>query len=206
MTLWWILWKKSHHPGFPHCPHCVGQREEFLRHLTLYQCFRASQYEAATFSSIQFLFLAIRRKNIVCYHQEMTQALSQHISFKHFKKKKSCDLNISALVCFVLALHLTIYCCWRDQRGGVVFGVTVLQPEGLGSILLDSQNPPCWGALQQDMELLPAGMQLWGDAVGKMQPPGSWQSGLKHSESPGTNCFSFTQQTTTNHCSCFSAW
>lgn len=53
------------------------------------------------------------------------------------------DLNISALLCIVQVPHLTIYCFWLNQRGGVVIGVTVLQPDGLGSIPLDSQNPPC---------------------------------------------------------------
>lgn len=111
----------------------------------------------------------------------MTQALSQHISFKHFKKNPLI-LNISVLLCIVPVPHLTIYCCWLDQQGGVVIGVTVLQPEGLGSIPLDSQNPPCWGALQQDMEFLPAaGMQFrltlaW---RGTTQPPHSCEWGFR---------------------------
>lgn len=67
-------------------------------------------------------------------------------------QEKSLDLHISVRLCIVPVPHLTVYCCWLDQQGGVVIGVTVLQPEGLGSIPLDSQNPPCWGALQQDME------------------------------------------------------
>lgn len=58
-------------------------------------------------------------------------------------QEKSLDLNISVLLCIVPVPHLTIYCCWLDQQGGVVIGVTVLQPEGLGSIPLDSPNPPC---------------------------------------------------------------
>lgn len=81
--------------------------------------------------------------------------------FQTFQEKK---IWLSVWLCIVPVPHLTIYCCWLDQQGGVVIGVTVLQPEDLGSISLDSQSPPCWGALQQDF--LPAtGMQLWGDAV-----------------------------------------
>lgn len=89
-----------------------------------------------------------------------SSTVSAHF-FQTFQEK-SLDLNISVLLYIVPVPHLTIYCCWLDQQGGVVIVVTVLQPEGLGSIPLDSPNPPCWGALQQDMEFLPAaGMKFW---------------------------------------------
>lgn len=106
------------------------------------------------FSSIFFFFfllLAIQRKTFVCYCREMTQAQSPRISFKHFKrekKKKNLHLNISLRLRIVPVPHWTIYCCWLGQQGGVVFGVTVLQPEDLDSISRDSWNPPCWGALR----------------------------------------------------------
>lgn len=105
------------------------------------------------FSSIFFfLLLAIQRKTFVCYCREMTQAQSPRISFKHFKrerkKKNNLHLNISLRLRIVPVPHWTIYCCWLGQQGGVVFGVTVLQPEDLDSISRDSWNPPCWGALR----------------------------------------------------------
>lgn len=102
------------------------------------------------FSSILFCFfflLAVQRENFVCYCREMTQAQSLRISFKHFKRKKPLHLNISLRLRIVPVPHWTIYCCWPGQQGGVVFGVTVLQPEDLDSISRDSWNPPCWGAL-----------------------------------------------------------
>lgn len=51
----------------------------------------------------------------------------------------SRDLNISVRLCIVPVPHLTIYCCWLDQQGGVVIGVTVLKPEPTG---LDSLWQP----------------------------------------------------------------
>lgn len=64
------------------------------------------------------------------------------------KKKNNLHLNISLRLRIVPVPHWTIYCCWLGQQGGVVFGVTVLQPEDLDSISRDSWNPPCWGALR----------------------------------------------------------
>lgn len=64
------------------------------------------------------------------------------------RKKKNLHLNISLRLRIVPVPHWTIYCCWPGQQGGVVFGVTVLQPEDLDSISRDSWNPPCWGALR----------------------------------------------------------
>lgn len=95
-----------------------------------------------------FFLLAVQRENFVCYCREMTQAQSLRISFKHFKRKKPLHLNISLRLRIVPVPHWTIYCCWPGQQGGVVFGVTVLQPEDLDSISRDSWNPPCWGALR----------------------------------------------------------
>lgn len=68
--------------------------------------------------------------------------------FQTFQEKKNPHLNISLRLRIVPVPHWTIYCCWPGQQGGVVFGVTVLQPEDLDSISRDSWNPPCWGALQ----------------------------------------------------------
>lgn len=123
-------------------------------------------------------------------------------------QEKYLDLNISLLLCIVPVPHSTIYCCWLDQQGGVVIGVTVLQPEGLGSIPLDSQNPPCWGALQQDMEFLPAaGMQFrltlaW---RGTTQPPHSFRwdpPPLSHKKtvSGSTTLANQTRATQREHC------
>lgn len=76
------------------------------------------------------------------------------VTFLSNISEKSLDLNVEVLLRIVPASHLTIYCCWLHQQGGVVIGVMMLQPQGLGSIPSDSQDPPCWGALQQDMKFL----------------------------------------------------
>lgn len=75
-------------------------------------------------------------------------AVSVHF-FQTFQEKeeKPLHLNISLRLRIVPVPHWTIYCCWPGQQGGVVLGVTVLQPEDLDSISHDSWNPPCWGAL-----------------------------------------------------------
>lgn len=150
VTSWWILVTPSRFSTLPTLcwtekgiltsPHIISKPP----------CFPIwGSYFPASF--IFFLLLAIRWENFVCYCREMTQAQSPRISFKHFKRergKKSLHLNISLRLHIVPVPHWTIYCCWPGWRGGVVFGVTVLQPEDLDSISRDNWNPPCWGALR----------------------------------------------------------
>lgn len=147
------LKKKNHTIQAFHTAHIVLDRERNSNVTLHYIKAFVLPNMRQLFSSIFFFFLllAIQRKTFVCYCREMTQAQSPRISFKHFKrekKKKNLHLNISLRLRIVPVPHWTIYCCWLGQQGGVVFGVTVLQPEDLDSISRDSWNPPCWGALR----------------------------------------------------------
>lgn len=146
--------KKNHTVQAFHTAHIVLDRETNSNVTSHYIKAFVLPNMRQLFSSILFSFfflfllLAIQRENFVCYCREMTQAQSPCISFKHFKRKKNLHLNISLRLRIVPVPHWTIYCCWLSQQGGVVFGVTVLQPEDLDSISRDSWNPPCWGALR----------------------------------------------------------
>lgn len=109
--------------------------------------------------------LAIQRENTVCYRRGMTQALSQHISFKHFKKYPVIwTFRCGSVSCQSL-IWPYIVVGWTSRE--VLWLVSrSFSRSRRGSIPFDSQNPPCWGALQQDF-LAATGMQLWRGAVQK---------------------------------------
>lgn len=97
-------------------------------------------------------------------------SVSAHFFQTVQEKKSLIETFQRGCVCIVPGPHLTIYCCWLEQQGGVVIGATVLQPDNPGSVSLDSQSPPCGGALQQDF-LSATGMPLWkGGAQAEMYP------------------------------------
>lgn len=170
VTPWWILWKKSHHPGFPHCPHCVGKRKEFERHLALHQSVRASRWGSYIFQHTIFVPSDPAREHCLLPPRNDPSTVSAHF-FQTFQEKKSLIETFQrGCVCTVPGPHLTIYCCWLERQGGVVIGATVLQPDNPGSVSLDSQSPTYGRALQLDF-LSATGMQLWRDgAQPKMYP------------------------------------
>lgn len=112
----------------------------------LFQC------EAATFSNMQFLFLANAvREHCLLPRWNDPGSVSWHffqtlnLWFKHLG---CCSVSCQSRV----GTNIVVGC--SGLHSGVVIGVTVLQPKGLGSIPSDRPNPPCWGALQQDMQLM----------------------------------------------------